>query len=246
VETANAPAAGVLPVAAATIGRLVKLTPLRRTIARRMQESHLASAPVTLTRLLDATELVALRGRILKALSADAPRPTYTDFLIMIVARALLAHPALNATYDGESLREYDAAHVAVAVDTDRGLLAPVIRDAQGLGLLDVARARAELAHRAVAGTPAAGDLDGGTFTLTNLGTLGVDSFTPIINPPQLAILGVGRIYSAPAAHEGEIKLREMMHLSLTFDHRFVDGAPAARFLQDVVRRIETPDLIWM
>ena len=211
-----------------------------------MQQSHLETVPVTLTREVDATELVDLRERILGELGEGDVRPTYTDLLVSIVARCLLRHPSLNAHLEPDVLVMFDEAHVAIAVDTERGLVAPAIRSAQRKGLLELARERSGLARRAVEGSLAPEELSGGTFTLTNLGTLGVDAFTPVINPPQVAILGVGRIRAVPAAHDGQVAIRQAMHLSLTFDHRAVDGAPAARLLNDVAMLIEKPHRVWL
>lgn len=224
----------------------IDLSPTRRTIARRMVESQQAAAAVTLMREVDATELVHLREQILGELSEGDPRPTYTDFLLAIVALQLKQHPYVNATTDGERIGLSEEIHVAVAVDTERGLVAPVLRNADQKGLLQIAQERAELVTRALDGSLTPEELSGGTFTITNLGSLGVDGFTPIINPPQAAILGVGRIRSGPAVHEGKLCIRQLMYLSLTFDHRIVDGAPAARFLANVVRLIEKPHLIWL
>jgi pyruvate dehydrogenase E2 component (dihydrolipoamide acetyltransferase) len=240
------PVAVVTPTALPGKGRPVALTALRKTIARRMQESHLATAPVTLTREVDATGLVALRADILKELSASNPRPGYTDFLVAILGRVLLRHPNLNALFNGEVLEVYDDVHMGIAVDTDRGLVVPVIKSTTHKGLLELAGERIRLSQRALDGTLALDELVGGTFTLTNLGPLGVDGFTPIINPPQVAILGVGRIRPAPAVFEGQVSIRQVMVLSLTFDHRVVDGAPAARFLADVAQFVEKPQLIWL
>jgi pyruvate dehydrogenase E2 component (dihydrolipoamide acetyltransferase) len=242
VEAALAASRGAQPAGM----RWIEPSPTRRTIALRMAESQQAAAQVTLTRELDATELVQLREKVLAELSADDPRPTYTDFLVCTVALMLREHPYLNATTDGERIGLSDEVHVAVAVDTERGLVAPVVRHADRKGLLKVARERAELTRRALDGSVTPDELTGGTFTITNLGPLGVDAFTPIINPPQAAILGVGRIHAGPAVHRGELCVRQLMTLSLTFDHRVVDGAPAARFLRDVVRLIEKPHLIWL
>ena len=233
--------------AAASAGiRWMDLPPTRRTIARRMAESHRAAAAVTLMREVDTTELVRLRQQILEELSEGDPRPTYTDFLLTVVARQLKHHPYVNATNDGERIGLSEEVHIAVAVDTERGLVAPVVRNADRKRLLPIAQERAELTQRALNGSITPEELSGGTFTITNLGPLGIDAFTPIINPPQAAILGVGRIHPGPAVHGGELCIRQLMYLSLTFDHCIVDGAPAARFLQDVVRMIEKPHLIWL
>ena len=224
----------------------VDMSPTRQTIARRMAESQRTAAQVTLTREVDATELVGLREKIIEELTEKDPRPTYTDFLVDIVALQLKQHPFLNAITDGERIGFSKEIHVALAVDTERGLLAPVLRNTDRKGLLWLAQERAELARRARDGSIAPEELSGGTFTLTNMGTLGVDAFTPIINPPQTAILGTGRIRPGPGVYEGELCIRQLMFLSLTFDHRVIDGAVAARFLQDVVRLIEKPHLVWL
>lgn len=224
----------------------IELSPTRSTIARRMQKSQQAAAEVTLTREVDATRLVELRQQILADLSEDDPRLTYTDLLLSIVARQLAEHPEVNGITDGERIGLSESIHVAVAVDTDRGLMTPVVRDADQKGLLQLAEKRAALVGRVLDGSIAPDELSGGTFTITNLGPLGIDAFTPIINPPQIAILGIGRIRARPAACDGEVCIRQRMFLSLTFDHRFIDGAPAARFLSDVVRLIERPHLVWL
>jgi pyruvate dehydrogenase E2 component (dihydrolipoamide acetyltransferase) len=224
----------------------VDLSPTRQTIARRMVQSQQVAAHVTLTREVDATELVRVREQILQELLAEDPRPTYTDFLVSIVARQLRQHPYVNATVDGERFALSEAIHLGVAVDTDRGLMVPVVRHVDRKGLLELTQERLELSERVLDGTVTPAELSGGTFTITNLGLFGVDAFTPIINPPQVAILGVGRIRSGPAVHQGELCIRQLMYLSLTFDHRLIDGAPAARFLGDIARFIEKPFLRWL
>ncbi len=229
---------------AGAAGQPVTMSPLRQIIARRMLESHQTTAPVTLTREVDATELVHLREQLLEDLTDEDVRPTYTDLLISLVARCLRRHPALNARRDGANIIVGEQVHIAMAVDTERGLLVPVIRDADCKELSELTRERAELVRRATDGNATPEQLIGGTFTITNLGALGIDAFTPIINLPQVAVLGVGRIRPAPAVHEGELCIRHLMHLSLTFDHRVVDGAPAAHFLQDLAELIEEPSLI--
>jgi pyruvate dehydrogenase E2 component (dihydrolipoamide acetyltransferase) len=220
-------------------GRRVPLTATRKTIARRMLHSHQTTAPVTLTRDADATELVALRQRLLSELAGQSGRPTYTDLLVSIAGRCLKHHPHLNASFDGDELVLFDAVHIGLAVDTDRGLIVPVLRDVEQKGVLALARERSELVRRTLDGTVTTEELAGATFTLSNLGALGVDSFTPLLNPPQVAILGTGRI--RPAANS-----RQAMFLSLTFDHRSVDGAPAARLLAEIAALIERPDRVWL
>jgi len=244
--SAAQPVSIVAPVSISGKGRPVALTALRKTIARRMQESHQTTAPVTITREVDATELVNLRGSILNELTEADPRPSYTDFIIFVLAQILPRHPNLNALFIGDSLEVFDNMHIGLAVDTDRGLVVPVIHDVAHKGLLQLASERSLLIQHALSGSLSQEELSGGTFTLTNLGPLGVDSFTPIINPPQVAILGIGRIRPIPAVYADQISIRQVMVLSLTFDHRVIDGAPAARFLHDVSRLIEKPYLVWL
>ena len=222
------------------------LSRIRQVTRDRMVESMRTTAPVTLTTEADATELVQMRRKLKKDGSEIVP--TYTDMLAKLVAAALAEHPTLNATLDDDDLLLQSAINIGIAVDSERGLLVPVIRDADRLSLLELASASADLIKRTRAGTISAEDLQGGTFTITNLGMYEIDAFTPIINLPQSAILGAGRV--APkqvvvdAASE-RLAIRQMMSLSLTFDHRAVDGAPAARFLQRVKQYVETPYL-WL
>jgi pyruvate dehydrogenase E2 component (dihydrolipoamide acetyltransferase) len=166
---------------------------------------------------------------------------SYNTLLIAIVARALREHPQLNACVVDDEIRLYDEVHVALAVDTEHGLMVPVIRDADRLDLVSIQQASENLVGRALAGRSLPDDLSGGTFTLTNLGTFEIDGFTPIINQPQAAILGVGRILPKPVAVGDEVMVHQMMTLSLSFDHRIVDGGPAARFLQRVKGLTERP-----
>jgi pyruvate dehydrogenase E2 component (dihydrolipoamide acetyltransferase) len=210
----------------------------RRTIAARMVESHRATAPVTLTTTVDATNLVNLRGQF-RAAGGDVP--SYTDFVVKLAALALKDHPLLNARWEGDRIEVADRVHVGIAVDTESGLLVPVIRGADGLGIRQVAECSRDLIARARSGSLKADEMQGGTFTITNLGAFGIEAFTPIINLPECAILGMGRIAREPVMVGERVEGRERMTLSLTFDHRIVDGAPAARFLQDVGRRIENP-----
>jgi pyruvate dehydrogenase E2 component (dihydrolipoamide acetyltransferase) len=226
--------------------RRVPLSPTRRTIARRLQASAQASVPVTLTRDTDATEVVALRQRLLADLGGQGARPTYTDFLVSIVARVLPQHPQFNATFDGEALEVFEPIHMGLAVDTERGLLVPVLRNVEHKGLVALATERQQMVQRALDGKSTPDEFSGGTFTLSNLGGLGIDAFTPILNPPQVAILGLGRLRPVALPIAGVVVPRQAMFLSLTFDHRAVDGAPAARFLGDIAALIEHPDRIWL
>lgn len=227
----------------ASPARKAPIDGVRRTIANRMLASSQQTAPVTLTSKADATNLVGLRRQFqsLDASNVNAV-PSITDLIVKLTALALSRHPRLNATWEEGAVREIADIHVAVAVDTDRGLLAPVIRDAGTLGIRSIAARSRELIDRARRGELAASDLAGGTFTVSNLGQMGIDAFTPIINLPEAAILGVGAIRrEAAVVADDRIEPRDVMTLSLTFDHRVVDGAPAARFLQSLVAAIENP-----
>ena len=224
---------------------LTPLTGVRAVIARRMAKSHQTTAPVTLTTEADATDFVELRERLKVRLADELGfNVGYNDLLIKLVARALREFPYVNARLEGEAIRKLQEVHVALAVDTDRGLLVPVIRDADGKGVAEIARELRDLVARAREGKALPDELTGSTFTITNLGMHEIDGFTPIISLPEAAILGVGRIRARPAVVDGEITVRQMMWLSLTFDHRLVDGAPAARFLQRIKNLVEEPYLL--
>ncbi|HVU86737.1 MAG TPA: dihydrolipoamide acetyltransferase family protein [Pirellulales bacterium] len=215
---------------------------IRRTIARRMVASHQSTAPVTLTTKVDATNLVNLRRQFQAAANAAAETlvPSITDLLARLLAVALAEHPRLNARWEEDRVVEVAEIRVGVAVDTEAGLLVPVLGDVRTMGVREIAARSKELVARARAGTLSAADLQGGTITITNLGAFGIDAFTPIINPPEAAILGVGAIRREPVfGADDRIEAREQMTLSLTFDHRVVDGAPAARFLATLRERIE-------
>ena len=218
----------------------IPLTGLRGLIAERMAASHSQTAPVTLTAEADASALVELR----RQLAADGVQAAYNDLLLYVLARALREHPRLNASLDGDTIRVWRRIDIGLAVDTDRGLLAPVVRDVGSKGVAQLAADAAALVERARTGKCAPDELRGGTFTLTNLGMFGIDAFTPLINQPECAILGVGRIKPRPVVVGDQIVARQTVWLSLTFDHRLVDGGPAARFLQRVVQLVERPHLL--
>jgi pyruvate dehydrogenase E2 component (dihydrolipoamide acetyltransferase) len=230
-------------------GTKIPLSGVRRVTAERMAASARAAAPVTLTTEVDATELVHLR----KQLKADAERqtrpvPTYTDLLVKLCAQALVEHPALNARFDDDAIVQADAVHIGIAVDTERGLLVPVLRDAHLKSIRQIADESRELIERARTGALQADEMQGSTFTITNLGMYDIDAFTPIVNLPECAILGIGRIVPKQVVIDAEaerLAIRHMVFLSLTFDHRVVDGAPSARFLQRIRQFVEQPYL-WL
>jgi pyruvate dehydrogenase E2 component (dihydrolipoamide acetyltransferase) len=243
-----AQAAAVVPAPAPLEAADVPMSGVRAVIARRMYAGHNETAPVTLTMEVDATEFVALRERLKQHFAEVLGfNIGYNDLLIKLVAHALRELPYMNVQLDEAAgvIRRLSEVHVALAVDTDRGLLVPVIRDADRKGLTEVAQEVRGVIERARAGTALPDELSGSTFTITNMGMLEIDAFTPIINPPEAAILGVGRIKDRPAVVDGELGVRKAMWLSLTFDHRLVDGTPAARFLQYVKDLVEDP-YIWL
>lgn len=225
------------------------ISTMRRSIAEHISMGVHTAAPVTLTCEVDATQLVVLRSQLKEEARSDGrSAPSYNDMLAKIAAQALLEHPQINAYIEGDTVVSFSSAHVAIAVDTDRGLLAPVLRDVQEKSLRQVAQESAVLIEKTRLGTATYEELQGGTFTITNLGAFEIEAFTPIINMPQCAILGVGQIIPKQIVVDVEkekVVIQQRMALSLTFDHRLVDGAQAARFLQRIKRLIEKP-FLWL
>ena len=218
-------------------------TPMRRTIAARLMHSRQTTVPVTITARCDATALLAFRQQ-LKSLSSSLQHaiPTINDILVKLTAAALRLHPMLAATWAEDHLLLPESIHLGIAVDTEAGLLVPVIRDVGTSTLTQIAAQSHKLISAARAGQLAATDMQGACFTLSNLGSLGVEAFTPVINPPESAILGIGAIVrEAVPLDDGTFTARDRLTLSLTFDHRVNDGAAAARFLQTLRHLIEHP-----
>jgi len=244
--TPPAPAAPTpAPAPAAPAARAIPLAGMRRIIAERMVQSRQTTAPVTLTVEVDMAEAVKLRQQLLGEWErTHGLRLSYTDLIVRAVAKALREHPRLNASLVGDEIRLHEEINIGVAVALDDGLIVPVVHQADRKSLLEIALAIRDLADRARRNALTPADVAGGTFTVTNLGMYGTDIFTPIINPPECAILGVGRIVERPAVREGQLVARPLIWLSLTFDHRIVDGAPAAQFLQRVQEILEKPYLL--
>ena len=219
---------------------------IRRLIAQRMAESSQTTAAVTLTTEADASALVALREQLKATFGPrNLPVPSYNDLLIKICATALEAHPLLNATWNETEIILHEGVHIGLAVDTAEGLLVPVVRDAHLKSVRQIAADSQALVERALSRHLGPDDLQGGTFTITNLGMYNIDAFTPIIALPQAAILGVGRIVAKPVVVNDAVVPGKTVALSLTFDHRVVDGAPAARFLNAIREFVEEPAL-WL
>jgi pyruvate dehydrogenase E2 component (dihydrolipoamide acetyltransferase) len=220
----------------------IPLTGVRGTVSSRMAESARATARVTLFREVNATALIDLRRHF----QTQGVSASYNDLLVRVCTSALRAHPAANARLADDRIEYVDSIHIGIAVDTERGLVVPVIRDADTLTIPQIAAASARLIRAARAGRNQPDDLSGGTFTVTNLGMFGVEGFTPVINLPECCILGVGRIARKPVVVDDDdaISVQPMMTISLVFDHRVIDGAPAARFLDRIAESIENPLLM--
>ncbi|MDD2533275.1 MAG: dihydrolipoamide acetyltransferase family protein [Eubacteriales bacterium] len=251
-STAVAPAAMVFTDET----RTEKHSNIRKVIARSMHASIAQMAQLTLNTSFDATDMLALRAKLKKSadkgLSADqgfelvTSVPTINDLILYAVSRVLERHPACNAHYDDEKMTYFQRVHLGVAVDTPRGLMVPTIFAADQMDLATLGRSIKAASAACQTGTINPDQLKGGTFTVTNLGSLGIESFTPVINPPQTCILGVNTIVTRVRDMGGEAKPYAAIPLSLTFDHRALDGAPAARFLQDLVKALENISLTLM
>jgi pyruvate dehydrogenase E2 component (dihydrolipoamide acetyltransferase) len=228
----------------AQVASAVPLTGVRGTVSKRMAVSAAAVARVTLLREVDATALIELRERFNARLQDT--RVSYNDILIRLCAAAIREHPDANARLGDGQIEWLDQVNIGLAVDTDRGLLVPVVRNADTLTIPQIAVQSARLIEAARSGRSLPDDLTGGTFTVTNLGMLGVEGFTPVINLPECCILGVGRIVRKPVVVDEDdgVSVRPMMTLSLAFDHRVIDGAAAARFLEHIAQLIQDPVLL--
>lgn len=244
----SAPVQKTAPRPGLTDNRL-PMTQIRKKIAEHMAYSAHTAAPVTLTAEVDATELVKLRNTLKQdVVFSGYPAPSFNDLLVKLSAQALLEYPMVNARIEGDEIVQSASIHVAVAVDTERGLIVPVVKNVQNKNLREIVFESTELIGKARNGQISYEDLQGATFTITNLGMFEIDAFTPIIDLPQCAVLGVGRIAPRQMVTDFEkeiVAIRQTMILSLTFDHRLIDGAQAARFLQRVKRFVENPYL-WM
>lgn len=218
----------------------VKLPNIRKVIAKAMHHSLSSTAQLTLNTSFDATEILAYRQKLkAKQNELGLENITLNDLIIYATARTLLKHNELNAHYLDDTLRVFNNVHMGVAVDTERGLMVPTVFYADLLSLNQLAENTKRAIAACQAGSINPDELQGGTFTITNLGTLGIESFTPVLNPPQTGILGVCNIEYKIKLVDGEYVHYPAMGLSLTFDHRALDGAPAARFLKDLVTNLE-------
>jgi pyruvate dehydrogenase E2 component (dihydrolipoamide acetyltransferase) len=213
--------------------RKVKLEGVRKAVAERLSFSARNAVPVTITMETDASKLVKLK---------DIERVSFNSFAIKAVAKALEKHPMMNSSIEGDEITTYSDINVCVAINTDQGLVAPTIVNANRKSLKEINEEVVMLADKAKSNQLKVEDLTSGTFTITNLGGYDVESFAPLINPPQCGILGLGRIAYKPYASGERILTRPLTVLTLVFDHRIIDGLPAAKFLQDVKRNLEDPE----
>jgi pyruvate dehydrogenase E2 component (dihydrolipoamide acetyltransferase) len=220
---------------------VVPVKGIRKVMAERMVESVKTAPQFSIAMEVDMTEAAALRTRLVADEELLGVRISYTDILAFMVGRALEEHPQVNARWEGDQIRQLGEINVGIAVGADIGLVVPVVKAINRKRLVDVAKEIKELSKKAQAGKLSPDDLQGGTFTISNLGMFGVDRFTAIINPPESAILAVGRIKEQPMVVNGEIVIRPTMWITLTGDHRVLDGVQAAKFLARVKELLENP-----
>ncbi len=223
---------------------ITPFTRIQRVMAERMVQSFTTAPHFYLHTEVDARQMVSLRDQLLPRLEqSDGIHLTHTDLLIYFCARTLRRHPVVTAQWTPEGLKEFQRIHIGLAIETQNGLLVPVLRDADKLGLVEIARKRSDLAERARTGKLLPEEFEEGVFTITNLGMYRVDAFDAILNPPQAAILAVGRIKERALVEQGQVIAAPMLTLSLSVDHRVLDGARAAVFLGELAEMLETPAL---
>jgi pyruvate dehydrogenase E2 component (dihydrolipoamide acetyltransferase) len=222
----------------------ITLSQMRRTIARRMAESTRTVPHFFLTLTVDAAELVKLRKQITESTADEGFKISFNDMVVKAAALAIRKVPDINVSFAEDSLIRHQRINIGVAVATERGLIVPVVRDVDQKSLGQISRETRDLAERANSGKLQPADYSGGTFTISNLGMFGIEQFNAVINPPEAAILAVGAITREPAEHDGQIVLRERMKLTLSVDHRALDGAMGARYLQALKQLLEKPMLL--
>jgi pyruvate dehydrogenase E2 component (dihydrolipoamide acetyltransferase) len=221
---------GVMP----KVKQIIPLSGFRKTSAERLSTSFRTAPHSTIVMEVDVSKAQALHEKL---------QVSYTAILVKATARALMEHSMINSSLEGNQIKIFEKANVGVAVNTENGLVVPVVHKADSKSLQEIGETIGDLTAKAKEGRLTKEEVSGGTFTITNLGTYGVDFFMPIINPPEAAILGVGKISEKPVAMNGKVEIRPLMMLSLSYDHRIVDGAPAAEFLRKMKNRIEKGDL---
>jgi pyruvate dehydrogenase E2 component (dihydrolipoamide acetyltransferase) len=214
---------------------------MRKTIARRLTQSLGPVPHFFLTVEVDMGRALALKDELNRRFADEGARVSVNDVLLKAVASALRRHPEINASWTETGIRRYRAVHLGVAVAVEDGLLTPVLRDADRKGILDISREVRELAARARERKLAPEEYTGSTFSVSNLGMFGIEEFTAVINPPEAAILAVGQVMEKPVAVDGQVVVRPRMRLTLSCDHRVIDGATGARFLATLKAMLEEP-----
>jgi len=217
------------------VKKIVPLSGYRKTTAERVSASFKVAPHSTIMMEVDVSKMKLLHEKL---------QVSYTAILVKAVARALIEQPIMNSTLEGDAIKIFEDVNVGVAVATENGLVVPVIRNADRRSFQELDAALKVLAEKARQGKLAMEDVAGGTFTISNLGMYGVEFFTPIINPPEAAILGVGRVVEKTLVVDGNVKIKPVMTLSLSYDHRIVDGVPAAQFLSRVKEFVEDPEML--
>lgn len=231
-------------VAATAPAKSIPFTGMRKAVADNMYASLQQTAQLTTFTEVDVTEMVGFRDTVREEYKKDNIRISYNDIIILAVSRALKRYPIMNSTLVEDEIILHDSVNMGIAVALDDGLIVPVLRNADKKSLLEIAKEARILAGKARDGNLSMDEVTGGTFTISNVSMFQVDGLTPILKPPETGILGIGRVKEKPAVYQGEIAIRSMMFLSLTFDHRVVDGAPANAFLETAGRYLEHPNLI--
>lgn len=248
-RAAAAPAAAVptAPAAPAQIGTTIPFTGMRKMVAQNVQASAQSAVHVTLVAEVDMTECVRLRKQILEDVEKRfGVRISFTDIIAKAAARAILDKPIVNSSIDGDKIVIHDRINIGIATAIEGGLVVPVVKDVHARSLPQISAEIKDVVAKVRSGKAGGDAYQGGTFTITNLGAYGIDSFNPVITPGQSAILGVCRITEKPAVVNGEVAVRSMMNLCLSFDHRVMDGAPAAEYLARLKEILESPYLIFM
>ena len=215
---------------------------IRKLVSQKMADSIFTAAQLTNMNEADVTDLVALREKEKVEFEKEGVKLTFLPYIIKATALSLKDHPNLNASLEGDEIIQKKYYNIGIAVDTEDGLFVPVLKGAHDKDIKTLAKDAEKLISDSKTRKINMMDLKGGSFTISNLGSVGVEFFTPIINYPESAILGVGRIIEKPVARTGKIEIRKMLPLSLTYDHRIVDGAQAARFMMDLITRLQLCD----
>ena len=224
----------------------VEVTSMRKTIARRMKESVSVSPHYSISVDIDMTEVVALRRKLNDSITRVQVKISYSDFIMKVVATAIAGHPFINATFQNDRIKVYKNVNFGLATAVAAGLVVPVVKNVNNKSLSEIAQANVESIEKVRSGKIRESDISGGTITLSNLGMYGMKEFTAIINQPESCILAVGAIIEKPVSVNREVKIRDIMNITASFDHRVIDGAVGAAFLQEVKKILENPHMLML